>query len=195
MVGFDQVWWDSVCLVDPGAYKQFLRALETDPEVARKDPRSMGKNACHALSSGVVEVWSVALCTALMARIIGPKSSAFVSRWGINVLMTVSSRWAKSDCFLLGIRTPLHDVGNVICIIAFFYAFVYEKSMGRTAGLYELLPVRCLRRKAGMVRCCLGFLHKERQEYSAKNRLLKRKNVRIIGTGCKIWAYFARTGC
>ena len=56
MVGFDQVWWDSVCLVDPGAYKQFLKALETDPEVARKDPRAMGKNACHALSSGVVEV-------------------------------------------------------------------------------------------------------------------------------------------
>ena len=56
MVGFDQIWWDSVCLVDPGAYQQFLKAMETDPEVARKDPRAMKKNGCHALSSGVVEV-------------------------------------------------------------------------------------------------------------------------------------------
>ena len=56
MVGFDQIWYDSVCQVDPGAYRQWLAALEKDPEVARKDPRSMGKNACHALSSSVVEV-------------------------------------------------------------------------------------------------------------------------------------------
>ena len=56
MVGFDQVWYDSVCQVDPGAYQQWLKAMETDPTVARKDPRAMGKNGCHALSSGVVEV-------------------------------------------------------------------------------------------------------------------------------------------
>ena len=64
---------------------------------------SRANNSCAARwcsrSSGVVEVWSVALCTALMARIIGPRSSAFCPCWGISVLMTASNRRDRSFFF------------------------------------------------------------------------------------------------
>ena len=35
MVGFDQIWYDSVCQVDPGAYRQWLSAMEKDLEILK----------------------------------------------------------------------------------------------------------------------------------------------------------------
>ena len=56
MVGWDEVWLNSVLNYDSDVIGLYLRLLEMYPEVNGKDPRACGLGGLHTLASGVVEV-------------------------------------------------------------------------------------------------------------------------------------------
>lgn len=56
MVGWDEVWLNSVLNYDSDVVGLYSRLLEMYPEVNGKDPRACGLGGLHTLASGVVEV-------------------------------------------------------------------------------------------------------------------------------------------
>ena len=56
MVGFEEIWYDSVVGVDILQYQQYGELVKLYPEIAGMDPLAVGSGSLHTLASEVIEI-------------------------------------------------------------------------------------------------------------------------------------------